>query len=49
MQRRSFLFHASALAGSAALAQMGVFASRAAAADDYKALVCICMVGGNDC
>jgi uncharacterized protein (DUF1501 family) len=47
MQRRSFLFHAGALAGSATLAQMGVFASRAAA-DDYKALVCIFMTGGND-
>ncbi len=48
MHRRSFLFHAGALAGSTALAQMGVFASRAAAANDYKALVCIFMVGGND-
>jgi uncharacterized protein (DUF1501 family) len=48
MQRRKFLFHAGALAGSAALGQLGVFAARAAAADDYKALVCIFMAGGND-
>jgi uncharacterized protein (DUF1501 family) len=48
MKRRSFLCHAGALAGSAALAQLGILASRAAAADDYKALVCVFLAGGND-
>jgi uncharacterized protein (DUF1501 family) len=48
MKRRSFLRHAGALAGSAALSQLGVFATRAAPADDYKALVCIFLYGGND-
>jgi uncharacterized protein (DUF1501 family) len=48
MKRRNFLFHAGALAGTAALGQMGMFASRAAPADDYKALVCIFLAGGND-
>jgi uncharacterized protein (DUF1501 family) len=48
MKRRKFLFHAGALAGTAALGQLGVLASRAAPADDYKALVCIFLAGGND-
>jgi uncharacterized protein (DUF1501 family) len=48
MKRRSFLRHAGALAGSAALSQLGLFAAQAAAADDYKALVCIFLYGGND-
>jgi uncharacterized protein (DUF1501 family) len=48
MQRRKFLRHAGALAGTAALGQMGIFASRAAAAGDYKALVCLFLAGGND-
>jgi uncharacterized protein (DUF1501 family) len=48
MKRRSFLCHAGALAGSAALGQLGILASRAAATDDYKALVCIFLSGGND-
>jgi uncharacterized protein (DUF1501 family) len=48
MQRRNFLQHAGALAGSAALGQLGLFAAQAAPADDYKALVCIFLVGGND-
>src|SRR5271154_1494791 len=48
MKRRKFLFHAGALAGTAALGQLGVFASRAAPADDYKALVCVFLAGGND-
>ncbi|HEY2145440.1 MAG TPA: DUF1501 domain-containing protein [Steroidobacteraceae bacterium] len=48
MQRRNFLRHAGALAGTAALGQMGVFASRAQAADNYKALVCVFLAGGND-
>jgi uncharacterized protein (DUF1501 family) len=48
MQRRNFLQHAGALAGTAALGQLGLFAAQAAAADDYKALVCIFLVGGND-
>jgi uncharacterized protein (DUF1501 family) len=48
MKRRNFLLHAGALGGTAALGQMGLFAARAAPADDYKALVCIFLVGGND-
>jgi uncharacterized protein (DUF1501 family) len=48
MQRRSFLRHAGALAGSAALGQLGTFAARAAGANDYKALVCVFLYGGND-
>ncbi len=48
MKRRSFLLHAGALAGSAALGHLGVFAARAASANDYKALVCIFLYGGND-
>ncbi len=48
MERRSFLQHAGALAGTAALGQLGVFAARAASASDYKALVCIFLYGGND-
>jgi uncharacterized protein (DUF1501 family) len=48
MQRRNFLRHAGALAGAAALGQMGVLASRAAPAGDYKALVCLFLAGGND-
>jgi uncharacterized protein (DUF1501 family) len=48
MQRRKFLLHAGALAGTAALGQMGMFASRAAATGDYKALVCLFLYGGND-
>src|SRR5271156_3514053 len=48
MQRRKFLLHAGALAGTAALGQMGMFASRAATTGDYKALVCLFLYGGND-
>ncbi len=48
MQRRNFLRHAGALAGTAALGQMGVFAARAQTASDYKALVCVFLAGGND-
>jgi len=48
MKRRNFLRHAGALAGTAALGQLGVFAARAAPANDYKALVCIFLYGGND-
>jgi len=48
MKRRSFLQHAGALAGSAALSQFGVFAAHASGATDYKALVCIYLYGGND-
>lgn len=48
MKRRSFLRHAGALAGTAALGQLGVFAAQAAGANDYKALVCIFLYGGND-
>jgi uncharacterized protein (DUF1501 family) len=48
MQRRNFLLHAGALAGSAALGQLGMFTTRAAAPTDYKALVCIFLYGGSD-
>src|SRR3984957_7816705 len=48
MKRRNFLQHAGALAGSAALSQLGVFAAHASGASDYKALVCIFLCGGND-
>ena len=48
MKRRCFLQHAGALAGTAALGQLGVFAAHAAPANDYKALVCIFLYGGND-
>jgi uncharacterized protein (DUF1501 family) len=48
MQRRRFLQHAGALAGGAALGQLSIFASQAASASDYKALVCIFLYGGND-
>jgi uncharacterized protein (DUF1501 family) len=48
MRRRSFLHHVGALAGTAALGQLGVLAARAAATSDYKALVCIFLYGGND-
>jgi len=48
MQRRRFLQHAGALAGGAALGQLGIFASQAASTSDYKALVCLFLYGGND-
>jgi uncharacterized protein (DUF1501 family) len=48
MKRRSFLFHAGALAGSAAFGQLATITARATPQDDYKALVCIFLVGGND-
>jgi uncharacterized protein (DUF1501 family) len=48
MNRRSFLHHAGALAGTAALGQLGVLAAHAANVNDYKALVCIFLYGGND-
>jgi uncharacterized protein (DUF1501 family) len=48
MERRTFLKHAGALAGTAALGQLGSFAAHAATASDYKALVCIFLYGGND-
>jgi uncharacterized protein (DUF1501 family) len=48
MKRRNFLCHAGALAGSAVLGQLGVLTASAATTDDYKALVCIFLVGGND-
>jgi uncharacterized protein (DUF1501 family) len=48
MKRRSFLQHAGALAGTAALGQLGVIAANAASGNDYKALVCIFLYGGND-
>jgi uncharacterized protein (DUF1501 family) len=48
MKRRCFMQHAGALAGAAALGQLGTFAAHAAGASDYKALVCIFLYGGND-
>ena len=48
MKRRTFLQHAGALAGGAALAQLGAFAASAQSATDYKALVCVFLYGGND-
>jgi uncharacterized protein (DUF1501 family) len=48
MKRRDFLRHAGALAGAAALGQLGVLAAHAASSSDYKALVCIFLYGGND-
>jgi uncharacterized protein (DUF1501 family) len=48
MKRRSFLFHAGALAGSAAFGQLANITARATTPDDYKALICIFLVGGND-
>jgi uncharacterized protein (DUF1501 family) len=48
MNRRCFMQHAGALAGTAALGQLGVLAAHAASATDYKALVCIFLYGGND-
>jgi uncharacterized protein (DUF1501 family) len=48
MQRRRFLMHAGALAGTAAFGQLGVIAANAATAGDYKALLCIFLYGGND-
>src|SRR6202050_4415407 len=48
MKRRTFLAHASALAGSAALGQLSLLAAKAAPANDYKALVCVFFYGGND-
>src|SRR6202020_1553367 len=48
MKRRTFLAHAGALAGSAALAQLGRLAAKPAPANDYKALVCVFLYGGND-
>jgi uncharacterized protein (DUF1501 family) len=49
MDRRSFLIHSAALSGTASLGQLGLLTARAATAqDDYKALVCIFLAGGND-
>src|ERR1700722_12331398 len=48
MKRRTFLAHAGALAGSAALGQLGLLAAKPAPANDYKALVCVFLYGGND-
>ena len=48
MHRRSFLTRTGALAASAAFGQLGALTSRAATANDYKALVCIFLYGGND-
>ena len=50
MKRRHFLRNTGALCGAAALGQLGLFASRGAAASplDYKAIVCVYLNGGND-
>lgn len=49
MDRRHFLRQIGAISATAALAQLGMFSTRAqAAGSDYKALVCIFLFGGND-
>jgi len=49
MQRRQFLHGLGALGAAATLAQMALFSQRAqAATNDYKALVCVFLFGGND-
>ncbi len=49
MNRRHFLRQVGAIGASAAMAQLGMFSARAAAATgDYKALVCVFLFGGND-
>ncbi len=49
MNRRHFLRQMGAIGASAAMAQLGMFSARAAAATgDYKALVCVFLFGGND-
>lgn len=51
LKRRTFLRHAGALVGTAALGQLGMLASRSAAgaeSTDYKAIVCVYLCGGND-
>jgi uncharacterized protein (DUF1501 family) len=48
MQRRSFLTRAGALAALSALGEFRPRDSRASTTEDYKALVCIFLYGGND-
>ena len=48
MKRRDFLFHAGALTAAASFGQLGAIAARATNAEDYKALVCLFLIGGND-
>jgi uncharacterized protein (DUF1501 family) len=48
MNRRHFLRHAAAIGAGAALSQLSMLSARAQTADDYKALVCIFLFGGND-
>ena len=49
MDRRHFLKHAGAIGAGAALAQLGILSARAqSTGNDYKALVCVFMYGGND-
>ena len=48
MDRRHFLMRAGALGAGTALAQLGMFAARAQATSEYKALVCVFLYGGND-
>src|SRR5687768_15628064 len=48
MQRREFLKGLGFLSASAALSQLGALQAHAASSDDYKALVCVFLYGGND-
>jgi uncharacterized protein (DUF1501 family) len=49
MRRRDFLRHAGTLSAAAACGQLGLLGARAqSTGDDYKALVCIFLLGGND-
>lgn len=49
MQRRDFLKGTGAIGAMAALGQLGLLSAHAqSTADDYKALVCIFLFGGND-
>ena len=48
MDRRHFLRHLGAIGAGTALAQLGLLGASAQAAGDYKALVCIFLLGGND-
>lgn len=48
MRRRDFLRHAGAIGGACLFSQLGTLRALAAPADDYKALVCVFLAGGND-
>jgi uncharacterized protein (DUF1501 family) len=48
MRRRDFLRSAGAVGGACLFSQLGALRALAAPADDYKALVCVFLAGGND-